>query len=67
MATDDRRKLASEALAVDNAIWLMAKEGVESALQYLGQRGVSHDVAHRALNQPLLRRRHRERRKSRRD
>ncbi|MRW85849.1 hypothetical protein GJ698_17385 [Pseudoduganella sp. FT26W] len=66
MAADDRRTRPSEALAVDNAIWLMGKEGTASAIHYLGVKGISHDVAVRALNNPLLRRRHRERRKSRR-
>ncbi len=67
MAAGDRRKRASIAIAVDNAIWLMAKEGTDAAIRYLGIKGVSHDVALRALNSPLLRRRHRERRKSRRE
>lgn len=64
MAAGDRRTQPSEAIAVDNAIWLMAKEGTDAALHYLGMKGVSHDVALRALSSPLRRRRHRERRKS---
>lgn len=67
MGADDRRTRPSMAIAVDNAIWLMAKEGTDAAIHYLGMKGVPHDVALRALNSPLLRRRHRERRKSQRE
>ena len=66
MAATDRRKLPSEALAVDNALWLASTEGTSLAMAYLQEKGISRDVALRVLG-GLEFRRHRDRRKSKRD
>lgn len=66
MATTDRRKLPSKALAVDNALWLAKTEGTTPAIDYLHEKGIPQDVALRVLGGDEFRR-HRDRRQSRRE
>ena len=67
MTTSNRRKLPSEALAVDNALWLARTEGTSPALEYMNEKGIAQDVALRVLGAPQFRRQHRDRRKTRRE
>ncbi|MBB3118370.1 hypothetical protein [Pseudoduganella violacea] len=67
MANSDRRKLRSEAFAVDNALWVAKTEGTTPAMDYLQEKGVPQDVALRVLGGPEFHRQHRDRRQGKRE
>jgi hypothetical protein len=62
--SQERRTRPSEALAVENAIWLAHQAGAGAAIYYLHKKGVAQQVAERVLKGPQFRRRYFERRSS---
>ena len=62
MASLKRRKLSSEALIVENALWLAKNEGTTPAIDYMREKGIPLDVILRVMGGPEFRRQHRERR-----
>lgn len=67
MSASDRRKFPSTALAVDNGIWLAGCEGTSPAIEYMQEKGIPQDVTLRVLGGPEFRRKHRERRQTKRE
>lgn len=65
MTSLERRTRPSDALAVENAIWLSIQAGDGAAIYYMHQKGISHDVAQRVLKGPHFRRRYFDRRTAR--
>lgn len=66
MASSKRRKLASEAFTVENALWLAKNEGTSPAIEYMREKGIPLDVIFRVMGGPEFRRQYRERRQHKR-
>jgi hypothetical protein len=64
MSSQERRTRPSEALAVENAIWLAHQAGDGAAIDYLDKKGIAPTIAERVLKGPQFRRRYFERRSS---
>ena len=52
----ERRERISDAMVVENAIWLARQSGMGAALYYMHRRGISREVSERVLKGPLGRR-----------
>ena len=61
-----RRQLSTEAIIVENALWLAKNEGTSPAIDYMREKGIPLDVILRVAGAPEFRRQHRERRQHKR-
>lgn len=58
MDNQERRRSLSEALTIDNAIYLSESSGKGAAIYYMHKKGISEHVATRVLAGPKHRRRY---------
>ena len=63
MGTIDRRTSFSEAIMVEKAIMLATHGSIETAVEYMKDRGIPDDVASRVMSGPEFQRNNGDRRK----